>query len=404
MEYWDGTQYLTITGAINLANNGSFAWSVPKLDTTSYIRLTASDAMGNVTSIVSPSFTIDSTPPTIKSVQTIGDGNGQINGVQVFMSKVINTSLTLSGFSIAGSAITSTSTSTVGTGTVVQLNFASTGTTASTGTLVYTAGTVADVAGNALANTSKTITDAAPPVIQTTAYAYDNGSTGKINKIVATFSENIANTADTSAWSITAPLTITSVSTSGTAATLTVSGSTTTSLSGVTLTFTPTANYADSLANSTVSATPITVGLVDLAPPKLLSTTTSDIIGSGSLTAVTLHFSESLTGSIAGFTLSGVTVSGSAYYAGSNTNIVIPVVSTSNTALTPSVTYSGTSLTDTSGNTLSNTTVTASDSLAPYVLSRITEDTNHNGHLDTIALAFSETLGGSVNGLSVNVG
>lgn len=411
IEYWDGVQYQTITGATALPNTGSFAWTLPFLDTTSSLRVTASDAVGNTNAIISPTFVVDSTPPSIQKIETIGDGAGQIYGMNVYFSEILNTSTSLSGWTIPGSAITGiiSSTNGAGTGTIIQLNFTATGTTASIPNVTYTQGVIADPAGNLLPNGTNTPLDKANPII-TNASVVDNNTNGKIDRILVNWSESLSATNDASAWSLSSVLpgvSISSASTSGNTTTIVLSEPTAfdTSSGSMLLDFLSNANYHDSAANLANSKS--NISLLDAATPIVTQAKTIDNSG---VYAVDLTFSESVSGS----TLTGFTLSGSATYTGTilqtaaNTLRLITADSTAtNTAKAYGLTYtaSGSAIRDSSNNYLANfANMAVTDGVVPKILARTTLDTSHNGHIDVVRLDFSENIAGSLAGTTVTVG
>ncbi len=61
----------------------------------------------------------------------------------------------------------------------------------------------------------------------------------------------------------------------------------------------------------------------------------------------------------------------------------------------PAFSYSGTSIKDLNNNSLSNISSTmTTDGIKPKPLSRITQDQDGNGYIDTIKFSFSEELTG----------
>ncbi|MCP4520718.1 MAG: hypothetical protein GY827_03335 [Cytophagales bacterium] len=115
LEYFDGSTYNTI--ASNLSNDGTYSWSsIASIDTNiAIIRITATDNAGNTSYQNSDSFTIDSTNPSISSIETLEHNisNGSINALKVVFSEDINdSSISYSDFSIDGGSITPTGIST----------------------------------------------------------------------------------------------------------------------------------------------------------------------------------------------------------------------------------------------------------------------------------------------------
>lgn len=83
----------------------------------------------------------------------------------------------------------------------------------------------------------------------------------------------------------------------------------------------------------------------------------------------------------------------------SGTTITLSLSETSlasDTATTPSFSYSGTSVKDASNNTLANISSTlTTDGVAPKILTRKTLDQDGNGYIDTIRLGLSENISGT---------
>lgn len=94
----------------------------------------------------------------------------------------------------------------MGNSSTFVLEFAPSETTASAPWLTYApTGILEDRAGNLLAPVSKPSVDKAVPRLLS-ASVLDADSDGKIDRIVATFSEAIANTTDVTAWTLNAIL------------------------------------------------------------------------------------------------------------------------------------------------------------------------------------------------------
>ncbi len=402
-----------MTVANNIANSGSYNWTLPyPLDSSVTLRLSARDRTGNLgAGSVSNSFIIDSVPPTITGIETVGDTLGKVAGVIVHFSENINTAgINTAHFSYSPAIPLSASYITVDAQTVELLFSTATGTTALTGTLTYAGNSIHDIAGNFLAGTGKTVSDKASPVITSTTLQDSNGN-GKIDQIKAYWSEALTATTDTTAWTINNPLagvgtSPTSVSVIGNIATLTLSEPTTfnTSTGGMTISFTTNSNWKDTSASLNGASSLSNSTLTDLATPMVTGVQTFDNSGTYSID-VTL--SEGITGTFSGFTLSG-----SSTFTGGIISIVPNILrlatadSTTNSAKVYSLSYngSGTYLRDSSSNYLANfSNRTVTDALAPKILTRTTLDTNGNGKLDGIRLGFSESLSGTASGVIASV-
>lgn len=409
LKFNNGAGIATITGAT--ANNGSYSYTLPTGDTqNAFFAMQASDILENISNtVVSSGFVLDSTPPTISTVETTEDTLGQINGVNIYFSEpVIHNSIRLSNFSIAGVAGMQTGTlSDVGTGTVFSINFTATGTTATTPSVTYIAGALTDLAGKPLANVTKVSVDKATPRF-TSAKIYDSNSNGKVDRIVVQASESLGAATDTGSWTLSSPLagvSISSASVVGSTAILMLTEPTTanTSTGNMTISFVNTGNWKDSANNLAPSAP--NLPLADMAISIVTQVQTTDNSGTY---AIDMTFSEPITGTLSGFTLSGSsTFTGTVLSPSANTLRLVTTDSTAtDTAKVYSLSYngSGTFLKDSSGNyaaNFSNTAVT--DAIAPKILTRTTLDSNGNGKIDGIRLGFSEPLAGTSSGVTILV-
>lgn len=295
----------------------------------------------------------------------------------------------------------------VGSGTVFVINFTSTGTTGTTPSVIYTAGALTDLSGKALANVTKTSLDRATPRF-IGAEIYDNNGNGKVDRIIIQASETIGVNTDMSSWVIDSPLagvSLESVSVVGSTVLLNLTEPTVpnTSTGGMTVSFTNNGSWKDS-ANNLASATTNTP-IIDRAIPVITRVQTSDTSGNY---AIDITFSEAISGTLSGFTLSGSsTFTGNILHPTDNTLQLITADSTANnTAKAYSLSYngSGSYLRDTDNNYLANFTGTSvADAIAPRILTRTTLDGNGNGKIDGIRFGFSETLSGSTAGVTTSI-
>jgi len=302
LEYFDWASYTSIIWST--ANSWSYSFTLPALDVDSSIRLTAIDELWNSNWVISPTFTIDSTPPSISRVETIWDTLWQISWLDVYFSEIIQTSwINIWDFSVPWSTLSwsyVTSLNSWWTWSILKINFnSSTWTTASTPTLIYNWTSIIDRANNNLANTSITSIDAAYPVINYSipAEAYDIWSTWTINQIKVYFSENMQASTNVWAWLIWGSLNVNSVSLTNwnNYALLWISWSDTTSSSWIDLQFNPNSNYKDSVGNysNSVIVTPLTIE--DHAKPVAKTAITN---WNNWIELVNIDFSESLSWSI----------------------------------------------------------------------------------------------------------
>jgi hypothetical protein len=179
------------------------------------------DAYGNLnTNQVSTGITLDTTRPALSMVGTLDlSGNGQLDALQVTLSEPIDdTGLALGDFAVAGYAMNNL------TGTLGTLTFTggiSTGVTpndeifylaitesgaldtGATPTLTYTAGTLADRAGNTTLSFGPTTPSDGIAPRQIALEAYDTGgaaANGKLDQIKVVFSESLTATANSGPW------------------------------------------------------------------------------------------------------------------------------------------------------------------------------------------------------------
>lgn len=253
-----------------------------------------------------------------------------------------------------------------------------------------------DLSGKSLANVTKTATDTAPPRF-TSARIYDTDGNGKVDRITVSASEPLGVNTNTGSWNINSPLagvSLSSVSVVGSTILLNIAEPTTanTSTGGMTLSFSNNGSWKDG-ANNLVSAV-TNLSLTDTAIPVSTQVRTFD---NGGFYAIDFTFSEAITGTLSGFTLSGTsTYTGAILHPAPDTLRLITADSTmSDTAKTYSLSYSGSGIYLKDGNDnhladFSNASVT--DAIAPKILTRTTLDSDGNGKIDGIRFGFSETL------------
>lgn len=221
LEYNQNGAFTTITDSTS--NDGIHSFNLPSINDGITIVISAYDAIGNISnSVASQTISIDATPPEIYSVETMDmSADGQIDALKVTMNEAINDStIVLGDFTVSSVGIpTSWETGNSANDTVFILKFSNTGTTATTPTLSYTKGGLTDSAGKFLETVSDiaSIDRAVPRVLGAEIFA---NAFGVFNKIEITYSENISPSTDTTAFTLNNELSISSVSTSGTKATL----------------------------------------------------------------------------------------------------------------------------------------------------------------------------------------
>lgn len=242
----------------------------------------------------------------------------------------------------------------------------------------------------------------------------DQNSDGILDRISVRFSENMASTVVSSGWTIGnayAGMSVSGVSVSGDTVNLSLAGTTVE---------TGTGNLSLSLAGSTYTDTAgnaagnfSNVSIADAAPPVIVSAATRDLDSDAKIDALYVTFSESVSDSSVNashFSVSGYaplsfnpTLSGDS---ANDRHIYLSLTetgSTSDTQATPQLVYTAGTLQDGRNNLLASRTLTASDAVAPKLLTRRTADTDGNGRIDRTVLGYSENLNSATGGISVSV-
>ncbi|HEX9679386.1 MAG TPA: Ig-like domain-containing protein, partial [Candidatus Saccharimonadales bacterium] len=169
----------------------------------------ATDVAGNAeNATIDDTFEIDTQKPTIIAVEMFDvDGDGSIDEVLLtFNDNIVDATVTPANFTIGGTAADTVlaTTSTNGTDANVANDNEITIAVAAgvVGTeakeLVYTAGTLTDDVGNAMANQTVlagAVTDSAAPVAISAQYLDVTAIDGRVDRLDVTFSENITLTA-----------------------------------------------------------------------------------------------------------------------------------------------------------------------------------------------------------------
>jgi hypothetical protein len=88
----DGSNYNAIVS--NVANSGTYSWAIPSINSdTVTLKLTATDKAGNVRTLVSNNFTVDSAPPSVNTI-TITDNVTSISNRNVLVSMTASDAFT----------------------------------------------------------------------------------------------------------------------------------------------------------------------------------------------------------------------------------------------------------------------------------------------------------------------
>jgi hypothetical protein len=402
LEYFNDPNWILI--ADNLPNSWSYNFTLPQIDVANArVRISSSDKVWNISYKNSSSFIIDSTPPTISWVETMDLwATWKIDALKVTMSENIKDStITMSNFNISDWIwvpnwfVTWNSSD----DNIFILTFSSTWNTSLKPKINYTSWTLTDIAWKNLATISNvsSVDKAVPRVLSSNAY--DNNSNWKLDRIEATFSENITSNTDISAFSITTK-NILSSSVSWDKAIILIDewSDYDTSSNSLTLNFISNSNWTDLDWNVAWSLwTPINIS--DETPPVLISAIIQDSNLDYIPNRVELTFSESLTWTLSWFSTNTWTITSTTYEAPNNIILWISNLSVTNPNILLSYSWN---LWDSSSNLVWNiTNYQVIDNISPKLVSATTLDANWNWKVDWVYLKFSESLTWSFSDFSV---
>jgi len=402
-----GTGVVTI--ASSTENDGSYDFTLPSVDTaTAFLMLRAYDSIATVSNnVLSNSFAIDSTPPSISSASTMDrDADGQIDAISITMSEpIIDSTLNVADFSIgAGIGIPSSiDTVTTPNDTTFELRFTNTGSTATTPSITYTQGSLADPSGRKLATTAITPDDDAVPRLVSVSI-FDDDTNGVFDRMAVRFSEAMASTSTLAGWTLSnepSNMSISSVSVSGDTINLALSGDTIDTGTGSLAITLASSIYQDLTGNASGNFSNQAVS--DAAAPIIISANTRDSDSNGKIDALYITLSESVPDSsvsASDFSVNGYNpLQFSANFSGDASNDryfylrLTETGATTDTNAAPQIVYTAGGLEDGRGNHLASRTMNASDGVAPKLLSRETADGDGDGRVDRIILSYSEALG-----------
>ncbi|MEQ9404125.1 MAG: T9SS type A sorting domain-containing protein [Cyclobacteriaceae bacterium] len=363
-------------------------------------------------------------PAVLTSVTNDNNLDGTVDQITLTFSESVNVTDggTDNDFSLIASIGTATINSggytTAGTSVTYNVTVTDTDNTALTIDPVYAtagAGSVIDLVANEMINTETvTGTDGARPAILV-AETGDNSGNGTVDRLILTFSESVTvtdggtdNDFTLVASSGTATIDAGGYGTTGTQVTYNVTVSDT---DNTALTLDPTyvaagaGNVTDASANEMADTETITG--TDSARPAILSASTGDNNGDGTVDRLVLTFSESVTVTDGGtdddFSLVASTGTatidaGSYGTAGTTVTYNVTVSTINNTIMTIDPTYVASgfgSVIDVSPNLnemANGETVTGIDGAPAVLVSAVTGDNNRDGTVDRLIMTFSETV------------
>lgn len=264
-------------------------------------------------------------------------------------------------------------------------------------------------AGGSVASASITVGNS--PTLST-LQMFDTDTNGKVDRVVATFSESLGTpyTAGIAGWTLAnAPsgATLASVSVAGSAATLTLTegaGAATTAVGSFTVALATTSGGIRD-ANGHRSSFAATAPADRAAPALVSAPSMQDSTGNGKVDRVVLAWSEPIAAYTAGntpWTLANVPSGGTlasvaATTGGTATTLTITegagAVNTAVGAFTVAMASGATGIRDAAANRSSVSATSPIDAARPVRVSQRGLDTNLNGKFDRVDVVFSETLG-----------
>ncbi|MGZ4333577.1 MAG: beta strand repeat-containing protein [Gaiellaceae bacterium] len=373
------------------------------------------DPTGNQSSFTAAAPTDNAKPVLVSMTMLDTNTNGKIDHVSAIFSETLASSTSTSPWTLANvpSGGTLSSVSTAGATATLTLAEGASAADTSVGSftvaLATNASGIRDAAGNLSSFAATAPADGAAPV-QTAIVMKDVNANGKVDQVQVTFSESLASSTDTTAWTLAnvpSGGALSSVSTSGTVATLTISegaGAADTSVGSFTAALAASATGIRDAAGNQASfaATAPTDG----AKPVLLTLTMLDNNTNGKVDRVTAAFSETLAGYTAGnapWTLSNTPSGGTlASVAVATTTATLTLnegAGAQDTAVgsfTVALTSSATGIRDAAGNQSSFAATAPLDGAAPVPVSVATTNPGTIvGQIETndaLAVTFSEAI------------
>ena len=313
---------------------------------------------------------------------------------------------TLTSISVSGAVVTLTITEGAGAPDTAVGSFTVALATSATG--------VRDTAGNLSSFAAASPADGAKPVLVAgTLVMRDIDANGKVDRVLATFSETLAASTDTAPWTLTntpSAGSLASVSTSGATATLVIAegaGAQNTAVGTFRVVLAASATgIRDTAGNlsSFASSAP-----VDQATPVLVSLLMQDVTVNGKVDRTLATFSESLAAYSAGTapwtlanvpsggTLTSISVSGAVVTLTITEGAGAP--DTAVGSFTVALATSATGVRDTAGNLSSFAAASPADGAKPVLVAGtlVMRDIDANGKVDRVLATFSETLAASTD-------
>ncbi|PCI24587.1 hypothetical protein COB57_04175 [Candidatus Peregrinibacteria bacterium] len=385
----------------------SYSWTIPSNVNTAqaHFKIIVWDKAGNAAGDTSDGyFSIDSIVPTITSRHTQDlDSDGQIDAIKItFSENISDTTIQASDFSITGYAGLSFSSFTNGdaaNNNIIYITFTESGSSDSGAipSVTYTKGTLTDAAGNFLVTTSVISTDLSTPVLLSRV-TQDTNADGVQDGVLLTFSETMDASQVTSAsfeiqtQDLVALTETYSDGTDDATLLLTYTGGNAFDTDDLTRVKILNTNFKDMNGNALAVDNDFVSATDAVAPVFSVSTG----IATGTPT-MNITFSEKVDSSADDFTVwtlsDSLTANGISTLDGTAAVAVLNIsTSFTNTALTPTLTYTAGDIVDTSGNTLPTSSKVATDTMSPYILSISIHDDTIDGNIDQARVTYSENI------------
>jgi hypothetical protein len=403
---------LTISEGAGAADTSVGSFTVALATSATGIR----DAAANLASFTAAAPTDGAKPVLVAMTMLDTNGNGKVDRVSaVFSETLASSTLTSPPWTLANVPSSGTLSAVSTSGATATLTIAEGAGAADTSVGSFTialatnASGVRDPAGNLSSFAATAPSDGAAPV-ETAMVMRDVNANGKVDRVAVTFSEPLASSTDTAPWTLAnvpSGGTLSSVSTSGAVATLTINegaGAADTSVGSFTVALATSATgIRDAAGNlSSFTAAPPTDG----AKPVLVSITMLDTNTNGKVDRVTAVFSETLAAYTAGtapWTLANTPSAGSLASAAVATNTATLTITegagaqdTSVGSFTVALATSATGIRDTAGNQSSFAATAPADGAAPVPISVATTNAGSTPGLiqagDAFTVTFSEAI------------
>ncbi len=402
---------LTITEGAGAPDTAVNSFTIALASNATGIR----DAAGNQASFTTTSPTDNAKPVLVAGTLAMKDtdGNGKIDQATASFSEPLAPSTDTAPWTLTNvpSAGTLAAVSTSGTTATLTISEGAGAANTAVGTfkiaLAASATGIRDAAGNQSTLAATAPADQATPVL-ISLVMQDTNANGKVDHAVATFSEALAAySAGTTPWTLSnvpSAGNLASVTTSGTAATLTITegaGAPDTAVNSFTIALASNATGIRDAAGNQASFT--TTSPTDNAKPVLVAGTLAmkDTDGNGKIDQATASFSEPLAPSTdtAPWTLTNVPSAGTlAAVSTSGTTATLTISEGAGAANTAVGTFkialaaSATGIRDAAGNQSTLAATAPADQATPVLISLVMQDTNANGKVDHAVATFSEAL------------